>query len=165
MFHRLRAVGVLMLGAVSLQACIYRSLGDFCSGSDSDPTKIDSSSLEVVLGAPANRFADSLPFIMLYTPSQAQPQATLHLKLTPAPLPWPDGLDETPCKGIDWRTYRVAVDPDQWARFWALPRPLPVEGGIAFENSMAPLRMNRVGIALLNSATTEVLMSCGCYHT
>lgn len=163
MSRRLHAFVAVMVGAVPLQACTTTNLGDFCSGSDL--ARVDSNSLGVVLGAPANRFAESPPFIMLYTPSQAQPQATLHLRLTPAPMPWPNSLDETPCRGVDWRTFQVAVDPDHWARFWALPRPLSVEGGIGFSDSTAPLRTTRFGVALVNAATAEVLMSCGCYRT
>lgn len=162
MSHRLHAFAVIVVGAVPLQACTTTNLGQFCSGSDL--TSVDSGSLGVVLGAPANRFAESPPFIMLYTPSQAKPQATLHLKLTPAPIPWPNSLDETPCKGADWRTFQVAVDPDQWARFWALPRPLLVEGGIGFLDSVTPLRTTSFGVALVNAATAEVLISCGCYE-
>jgi hypothetical protein len=162
MSRRSHAFAVLVVGAVTLPACTTTNLGDFCSGSDL--AKVDSSSLGVVLGAPADRFAESPPFIVLYTPSQAQPEATLHFKLTPAPIPWPNSLDETPCKGFDWRTFQVAVDPDQWARFWALPRPLAVEGGIAFSDSIASLRTKRLGVALVNAATSEVLISCGCYR-
>ena len=166
MSRRLDALAVFVVGVVALQACTTKDLGDFCSYSDSDWSKVDSSSLGVVMGAPANRFVD-IPFIMLYTPSQAKPQVTLELKLTPAAMPWPNSLDETPCKGLDWRTFRVAVDADQWAKLWSLPRtlPLPFEFDIAFSNSMAPMRTHSFGVALVNAATNEVLMSCGCYQT
>ncbi len=166
MSRRLDALAVFVMGVVALQACTTKDLGDFCSYSDSDLSKVDSSSLGVVMGAPANRFVDT-PLIMLYTPSQAMPQVTLEFKLTPAVMPWPNSLDETPCKGVDWRTFRVAVDADQWAKLWSPPRdlPKPVEWSVAFSNSMAPLRTHSFGVALVNAATSEVLMSCGCYRT
>jgi hypothetical protein len=164
MSRRLDALAVFVVGAVTLQACTTSDLSRSCSWSDSDLSKVDTSSLGVVLGAPANRFLET-PFIMLSTPSPANPQAKLELKLTPAPMLWPNSLDETPCKGLDWRTFRVAVDADQWAELWALPRPLLVHWDLAFSNSMAPLRTKSFGVALVNAATGEVHMSCGCYRT
>jgi hypothetical protein len=156
----LRVLAVIIAGAIPLQACTTTNAG--CFGTDL--AGADSGSLEVVLGLPSSRFADST-FIVLYSPSQATPQATLELELTPAPMPWPNSLDETPCGGMDWRTFRIVVDPDDWTRFWALPRPMPFEARIGSLNSMAPLRANRFGVALVDTTTAEIRMACGCFRT
>jgi hypothetical protein len=159
MSRRSHAIAFLVVGAVPLQGCITANVGCYGSG----PTRADSGSLGVVLGAPSNRFAESQPFIVLYSPSQAEPQELLELKLIPASILWPGSLDETPCEGIDWRTFRVSVDPVQWARFSELPQPSTFEARIGFLESATPLRSKTFGVASVDTASAEVFMSCGCY--
>ena len=160
MSRRSHALSVFVLGASSLQGCVTTNLYDYCSFGDLADVNPDS--LGVLLGAPADRFNDS-PFVILYTPSEVEPVATLKLMLEPAPVLWPQDLDETPCKGVDWRTFRVATNLEQWTQFWALPRPLSVSSGIAFLDSMEPLPISEIAVAMVDAATGETLMSCGCY--
>jgi len=151
--------------ATLLQACTFRSLGDYCNYSNSSSLpESDTTSLGVVLGAPPDRIGDS-PYIRFYTPSVEKSDVTLELKLIPAQLPLPDSLDESPCGGLDWRTYRVTTDSDQWRTFWSLPRPLAISTVVGPLDSMAPLRSSRFAFAFVNTATAEVIMSCGCYWT
>ena len=150
----------LVLGASSLNGCVTTNLYDYCSFGDLAGANPES--LGVLLAAPADRFNDS-SFIMLYTPSETEPVSTLKLALEPARMLWPQNLDETPCRGVDWRTFRVETDSDQWAEFWALPRPLPVKWGFGFLNSMEPLPISEIAVAMVDVATGETLMSCGCY--
>jgi hypothetical protein len=158
----LRALVAFVLCGSSLQGCIAANLGKYCEGSGLD--KADTSSLGLVLGAPKHRFAES-PSFVLYSPSQAAPNSELQFALTPASLPWPADLDETPCQGLDWRTFRAEVQLDQWSRFMSLPRPLLIEGRIGVTDSAAPLRMSEFGFAILDVASGKTLMSCGCYWT
>jgi hypothetical protein len=157
-----RTFAVLALCASSMQGCVAAKLGDYCKGSEL--AKVDSSSVGLILGAPSHRFTDA-PNATFFSPSQTQPQAVLELALSPAPLPVPADLDETPCRGLDWRTFRVEVDPNQWSAFWSLPRPTPFEGGIGATDTTAPLRMHEFGFAFVEVASGKVLMSCGCYWT
>ena len=159
---RTRTVAALTLCASSLQGCVAANLGDYCKGSGL--ARVDGDSIGLVLGAPAHRFTES-PRATFYSPSQAKPQASLDLALSPATLPWPSDLDETPCEGLDWRTFRVEVAADQWSKFWSLPRPMQFEGGVGAFDTIAPLRMNEFGFAFVDVASGKVLMSCGCYWT
>ena len=95
---------VLTLCVGFLQGCVAAQLGDYCRGSGL--AEVDGSSVGLILGARAHRFAGS-PRATFRNPSVADPQMSLELKLSPATLPWPAELDETPCKGLDWRTFRV----------------------------------------------------------
>ena len=162
MSTRSRTITVITLCAGSLQGCVAAQLGDYCKGSGL--AKVDGSSVGLILGAPANRFTES-PRATFYSPPQAQPRASLELTLSPTALPWPADLDETPCKGLDWRTFRVEVDPHQWSQFWSLLRPMQFEGGIGVTDTAAPLRMREFGFAFVDVTTDKVLMSCGCYWT
>ncbi len=162
MTRKLQARSLLAINIAILQACTSMNLGDFCNGAGFK--EAEPASLGVVLGAPAGRIVES-PFIVFNTPSQAQPDATLQFNLEPAPLLWPASLDESPCNGLDWRTYEVAVDPVQWNAFWALPRPMPVSVGVGFWEYVIPLRASEFGFAIIDKASAEVLMSCGCYQT
>jgi len=157
-----RVIVTFALTALALQGCIAAKLGDYCKGVGF--ADVDSSSLGLVLGAPTHRFTDS-SFFEIYSPSQAEPTAVLRLKLTPTALPWPADLDETPCKGLDWRTFRVEVESEQWTRFFSLPRPMRFEGHIGVFDSTAPLPMSEFGFAIVDVATGKALMSCGCYWT
>jgi hypothetical protein len=162
MSTRSRAITALALCAGSLQGCVATNLGDYCKGSGLP--KVDVSSIGLVLGAPAHRFTGT-PYATFYSPSQARSQASLDLALSPAALPWPSDLDETPCEGLDWRTFRVEVAEHQWSQFWSLPRPMQIEGGIGVTDTTAPLGMNEFGFAFVDVNTGKVLMSCGCYWT
>ena len=153
---------VLTLCVGFLQGCVAAQLGDYCRGSRL--AEVDGSSVGLILGAPAHRFTGS-PRATFHNPSAADPQMSLELKLSPATLPWPADLDETPCKGLDWRTFRVEVDANQWSQFWALPRPMQFEGGIEVTDTTEPLRMREFGFAFVDVATGKILMSCGCYWT
>ena len=148
--------GSLMVGCatMNLPHCVSRS----------ELMSTDTTALSVVLGAPAHRFSDS-PFVTFYRPSQARADFTLQLKLEPAPTPWPANLDETPCKGLDWRTFRVAVSRDQWLEFWSPPDSSELSIGIASLDSTQPLRLNQFAFALIDTATSKPLVSFGCYWT
>lgn len=153
---------LVALGAGLIQGCATANLGEYCRGTEL--ANADTASLAVVMGAPADSFSAS-PFIAFHTPSRAEPTASLLLHLKPAATSWPTGLDETPCRGLDWRTFTVEVEPDQWTQFWTLPRPLQLETAIGFADTLSSLRTSRFGVALIDGSTGKTLLSCGCYWT
>lgn len=150
----------IVLLALTLQACGSMNLRDFCSGSELTPPEPDS--LGVILGVAPHRLNES-PFIILNSPTQANPQQALNLKLEPMPVTWPAGLDESPCPSMDWRTYRLVVSADEWDAFWNQPRPLSYEIGIGVFEYVVPMRESEFALALIDRRTGDVLMRCGCY--
>ena len=143
-----------------LAGCSTMNVGDFCSGAGS--VNADAKSLAVILGIAPHRLNES-PFVVLNRPSQADPQRTAHLKLEPAAVAWPPDLDESPCRGIDWRTYRAVVDAKEWDEFWAPPLPSPFEIGIGALEFVVPMRESEFGFVLIDQQTGTTLMHCGCY--
>jgi hypothetical protein len=155
-------VTTLALCAGSLVGCATMDLPHCVSRAEL--MSVETTTLSVVLGAPAHRFSDS-PFVTFYRPSQASPDFTLQLKLEPAPAPWPASLDKTPCKGLDWRTFRVDVSRDEWLDFWSLPESSGFGIGIASLDSIQPLRLDQFAFALIDTETSKALVSFGCYWT
>ena len=162
MSRRSTALAVIALGAGSLLGCATTDLPHCVSRAEL--LDVDTTALTVVLGAPAHRFSES-PFVTFYRPSRASPESTLQLKLEPASAPWPASLDETPCKGLDWRTFRVVVSRDHWLDFWSPPESPELGIGVASLDSMEPLRISQFAFALIDTATSKPLVSFGCYWT
>jgi hypothetical protein len=158
-----RLASALALSAVALlQACTYYSLGDFCTFSDSAPFPKSTSSLGIVLAAPPGRIGEP-PDVTLYRPSRENAEASLQLDVVAAPLPWPSSLDESRCKGVDWRTYRVETDADQWDTFWSQAPPFQIEGAVGSFDSMKRLPTTAFAFTIVDATTGEPIMSCGCY--
>jgi len=151
----------LVLLASALQACATNpsELSSCLNLAKTDPSK-----LGFVVGMPVDRFAYK-PTMTFFAPSRASASATLTLELTQGPIAWPSGLNETSCKGLDWRTYRFAADPGQWSTFWAQPREGTFEAAFAVTDDPAPLNVKKFGFALVDVESDKVLMSCGCYET
>jgi hypothetical protein len=148
--------------AVILSACSTMNVGNYCSGSES--IQADTKSLAIILGIAPHRLNES-PFVVFNSPSLANPDRTLHLNLEPAPVTWPLDLDESPCQGIDWRTYRVAVEAKEWNDFWTTSQTLPFEVGIGALEFVVPMRESEFGFVLIDQESDKTLMHCGCYGT
>ena len=106
----------------------------------------------------------------LYTPSIEHQEAALKVELVAAAIPWPSALDETRCRDLDWRTYRVEIDPEQWQAFWNRPGFIRFEGGLGYTDhsakpgkSLMPLRS--FAMAWVDTTSGEAIMSCGCYQS
>jgi hypothetical protein len=151
-----------IVGIATLQACASTNLGNSCSTPRME--QVNSSALGIVLGVSSHRTLEA-PFIVFDTPSQAQSQATLQLELKPAQLALPASLDETPCSGLDWRTYTVGVGSEDWQHFWGRPQPMPIEVGIGLWEFVIPFRSSEFGLAIVNTDSSAVVMACGCYGT
>jgi hypothetical protein len=162
MFARAKRSSFIAILAIALQACTSMNVRDFCLGADL--THPDTDSLGIVLGVAPHALNEG-PFIVFNSPAQANPEQTLHIKLEPAPIPWPPGLDESACPSMDWRTYRLSVGSEEWSGFWNNPRPLPYEIGLGVFEYVVPMRKNEFALALIDKQTGEVLMRCGCYGT
>ena len=147
---------------IALSACSSMNVSNYCSGSQS--IHADAKPLAVILGIAPHRLNES-PFVVFNSPSQASPDRTLHFNLEPASLTWPLALDESPCQGLDWRTYRVAVDTDEWNDFWATPQAVPFEIGIGALEFVVPMRESEFGFVLIDQQSGNTLMHCGCFGT
>jgi hypothetical protein len=159
-----------VLCAVLLQACVISDVTRFCSFSASPSLReANRKSLGIVLGWPgAARMEDA--YVMLYSPSMAQPELTLRVDLVAAAIPWPSELDETRCRKLDWRTYRVQIDPEKWGELWNRPGFVSFETGFAYTDPSASpgkslVSLKSFAMAWVDTTTGEPIMSCGCYHT
>ena len=94
-------------------------------------TVADPESLALVLGVSKGR-AKETPFIVVRGTSEKSRGASVTLQATPAAHPMPTGLDESSCARVDWRTYSLAVDADEWNAFWQDERNSPFEIFLAF---------------------------------
>jgi hypothetical protein len=151
---------LILLMVAPLASCSTMNVGNFCSYGESP--NVDAKSLAVILGIAPHRLNES-PFVVFNRPSQADPQRTVHFKLEPASVAWPLDLDESPCQGIDWRTYRAVVDAEEWEAFWAPPLPSPFEIGIGALEFAVPMRESEFGFVLIDQEAGTTLMHCGCY--
>ena len=150
-----------------LASCTSIDLSDYCHFSVSPSlVEADGRSLGVVLGAPRELLGDS-PTLAIYTSSVADSEASVQLELVEAPIPWPEQLDETPCGDLDWRTYAVSTDPEQWKAFWSRPRPTQFQFQLGFPGLDSPRRLHAksFAVAVVDTRSGTVLKSCGCYWT
>jgi hypothetical protein len=115
-----------------------------------------------VLGVQAGR-ARQTPFVVIRSLSESAPGTSITLYTTPAAHPMPMGLDESRCARMDWKTYTLAVDPDEWNAFWQDDRNSPFEIGIAFLEDFHPLPLSAFGAAILDTGSADPLVSCGCF--
>ena len=111
MTKRPATVTMSVLVAVLLQSCVASNLNKYCSFSVSPSLrKADSKTLGVVLGQPGVAAIEA-PYLMFYSPSMEHQEAAIRANLVAAAVPWPSALDETRCRYLDWRTYRVKLIP------------------------------------------------------
>ena len=122
----------------------------------------DPESLRLVLGVKPGRSLGS-PFVVFRSQSHAGPGASLRLDASPVSAPLPPSLDLSRCAGVDWRSYDLSVDREDWNAFWPDGEPSQVELGIAFLGDSQPLLMGDFGAAILDGASGERLVACGCY--
>jgi hypothetical protein len=103
----------------------------------------------------------------IHSPSMANQEASVQLELVEAPIRWPNELDESPCRGLDWRTYSVTTDPEQWKAFWNRPRPAEFQFQFGFPSLESPVRLPAASfaVAIVDISSGKVLKSCGCYWT
>ncbi len=148
---------------LSVTACSTLDVDDYCRYSERMPIReADPQSLALVLGI-GKRRASETPFVILRSVSTANPGSSVTLQATPGAHPMPVSLDESRCARVDWSTYSLAVDVDEWDAFWKDDRNVPFEIFIAFLDRNEPLRVSDFGAAIIDTTAAEPLVACGCY--
>jgi len=144
-------------------ACSTPDLEDYCRYSeDRSIREADPGSLALVLGVKPGR-ARETPFVVVRSLSEANPGASVTLYATAAAHSIPMSLDESRCAAVDWSTYTLTVDEEEWSAFWADDRNSPFEIAIAFLDNYEPLLASKFGAAIVDTAASDYVVSCGCY--
>jgi len=157
------AAMLVAMGALGTSACSTLEVDDYCRYSETRSIRTaDPESLALVLGVQAGR-ARQTPFVVIRSLSESAPGTSITLYTTPAAHPMPMGLDESRCARMDWKTYTLAVDPDEWNAFWQDDRNSPFEIGIAFVEDFHPLPLSAFGAVILDTGSADYLVSCGCF--
>ena len=160
-----RSVAVTLAATLGLaaSACSTLDVEDYCRYSeDRSIREADPESLALAIGVQPGR-ARQTPFIVFRNLSEKSPDAFLRLSSSPALHPMPVDLDESRCGGVDWSTYDLSVDPEEWHAFWQHGTMSHVEIGIAFLEDNRPLPLSAFGAAILDTNAADHLVSCGCY--
>jgi hypothetical protein len=158
----LTAMLASMLG-LSVAACSTLDVHDYCRYSeDISIREVDPESLALVLGMERGR-AMKTPFVVVRNLSEDKPGASVSLRATPAPHPLPTSLNESRCARVDWTTYTLTVDAEEWGAFWQDGRNSAVEIFIAFLDRNEQLLMSDFGAAILDTTAAEHLVACGSY--
>lgn len=154
---------LVAMGALGTSACSTLEVNDYCRYSETHSIRTaDPDSLALVLGVQAGR-ATLTPFVVIRSLSESTPGASVTLHTTPAAHPMPMGLDESRCARVDWNTYTLTVDPEEWNAFWQDDRNSPFEIGIAFVEDFHPLPLSAFGAVILDTGSADSLVSCGCF--
>jgi hypothetical protein len=160
-----RIVTTLLTSALGLgvSACSTPGFEDYCRYSEEHSIRdADPRSLALVLGVQRGLVMET-PFVVVRSLSENNPGASVTLHAAAAPHPIPTSLDESRCANVDWSTYTLAVDDDEWSAFWADDRNSPFEIAIAFLDTNESLLVSKFGAAIVDTAASEYLVSCGCY--
>jgi len=147
----------------AVSACSTLDFADYCRYSDQHSLReADPQSLALVLGVKRG-LAMETPFVVVRSLSENNPGASVTLYAAAAPHPIPTSLDESRCAAVDWSTYTLTVDEEEWSAFWDDNRNSPFEIGIAFLDINEPPLVSKFGAAILDTAVSDYLVSCGCY--
>lgn len=158
----LTATFVATLG-LGVAACSTLDVDDYCRYSERlSLREVDPVSLALVLGIGKGR-AKETPFVVFRSVSAQNPGPSMTLQATPAPQPMPLSLDETRCARVDWNTYSLEVDAEEWHAFWNDERNSPYEIFIAFLDRNEQLLVSDFGAAIIDRSAAEPLVACGCY--
>ena len=148
---------------LSVAACSTLDASDYCRYSENLSLRdADPESLALVLGI-GKRRAKETPFVVVRSISPQNPGASVKLQAMPAAHPMPANLDESRCERVDWKTYSLTVDADEWNAFWQDERNSKYEIFIAFLDSNEQLMMSDFGAAIIDTTAAEHLVACGCY--
>jgi hypothetical protein len=152
----------VMLG-VGNSACSTLDVADYCRYSQNHSMRdADRESLALVLGVERG-LARETPFVVVRSLSEDDPGTSVTLYATAAAHPIPMSLDESRCAAVDWSTYTLTVDEEEWSAFWVDDRSSQFEIAIAFLDNNEPLMVSEFGAAILDTAASDYLVSCGCY--
>jgi hypothetical protein len=151
---------MLWLGAA---ACSTHGIEDYCRYSAARSIReADPESLALVLGVKPGRTKAS-PFVVFRSLSGNTLEASITLSATSATEVMPISLDRTGCTGVAWGTYTLSVDHEAWNAFWLDERTSSFEVAIAFLEHGEPLMVSAFGAAIMDTSTSDDLVSCGCF--
>ncbi|NIP16869.1 MAG: hypothetical protein GWM87_00940 [Xanthomonadales bacterium] len=160
-----RTVTIVLMAVLGpgLSACSTPRFEDFCRYSDERSVReADPQSLALVLGVTPG-LARETPLVVVRSLSEHNRGAAVSLHAVAAPHPMPASLDESRCAAVDWNTYTLTVDEDEWSAFWSETGHSPFEIAIAFLETNESLLVSKFGAAIVDTAASDYLVSCGCY--
>ena len=160
-----RPVSAMLVATLGLgvSACATLDVGDYCRYSEeASIPETAPESLALVIGVQPAR-ARQTPFVVFRNLEDGATKTFLRLVSSPASHPFPTGLDESRCAGVDWSSYDLSVDPEEWRAFWSNGGMSRFEIGIAFLEDNSPLPLGAFGAAILDTRAAEHLVACGCY--
>jgi len=136
---------------------------DNCAFSTNPPIyEAQPDALALVVGVPPDR-ARKEPYVVLYTPTKDEPDFSIKLVAEEVPEIFAVDLNQTGCVDVDWKSYSLSVDPDQWYTYWEDARDSGFRIGAVVSDYVDPLELESIGFALLDSRTGQFLWSCGYY--
>ena len=151
------------IAGLAVSACSTLDFEDYCRYSDDHSLRAaDPGSLALVLGVKQG-LARETPFVVVRSLSETNPGASVTLSATAAPHSIPTSLDESRCAAVDWNTYTLTVDEEEWSAFWSDNRSAPFEIAIAFLDNNEPLLVSKFGAVVVDTSASDYLVSCGCY--
>jgi hypothetical protein len=161
----MRSVTTTLVGtfALSIMACTSLDVSDYCrypeniSLRDADP-----GALALVLGIGRGSARDT-PFVVIRSSAEGNRGAAVKLRATPAAHPLPADLDESHCARVDWSTYTLTADAEDWDAFWRDDGNRSFEVFIAFLDGNEQLLMSEFGAAIVDTTAAKHLVACGCY--
>lgn len=118
--------------------------------------------LAVEVGFPKG-FEPEDPSISLHSPSMDAATRVIALPLIPAARQSSVALDKAKCRNIDWVTYAVDYNDDEWSDFWANTGSERFTVGYEFSDRSVKADAHSFAIAILNKETSEPIVACGCY--
>ena len=160
---RFLTIVLAALVGFSVSACSTLDVNDYCRYEPVESIReADPESLALVLGVKAGRTRVS-PFVVFRSLSEHSPEASVTLLASAAPHSMPMNLDESQCAGVDWSTYTLTVDREEWNAFWLDDRTSDFEVAIAFLDHGEPLMASDFGATILDTSASDYLVACGCY--
>jgi len=148
---------------LSAAACSTLDVDDYCRYSERISIRqANPESLALVLGIGKGR-AKQTPFVVIRSISEDNPGSSLKLQAIPAAHPLPTSLDESHCARVDWNTYSLSVDAEEWTAFWQDDRNSRFEIFIALLDRNEQLMVSDFGAAIFDTTAAEPLVACGCY--
>jgi hypothetical protein len=148
---------------LSVAACSTLDVDDYCRYSEKGSFRYaDPDSLALVLGIGKGR-ARETPFVVVRSRSEEKRWAELKLRATSAAHPLPADLDESRCVRVDWSTYTLTADAEDWDAFWRDDGNSSFEIFIAFLDGNEQLLMSEFGAAIVDTTAAQHLVACGCY--
>ena len=149
--------------ALGVSACSTLDFEDYCRYSNEHSIRAaDPESLALVLGVKRG-LAKETPFVIVRSLSEHNRGAAITLNATAAPHQMPTSLDESRCAPVEWNTYTLTTDKEEWNAFWSDDRNSPFEIAIAFLDNNQQLMVSKFGAAIVDTTASDYLVSCGCY--